>query len=211
VILISSIAKGPVACFWELLCKAVGSCVLLFVFMGCVRAESTIPVSVPIKFGIEIFAEFPVIITKYRNYYLDLVVFFENSQERQLARQIVGDATNLCGAVKECGEASTFDVTVRRGNETILQRRAQPYGHYAFSERAYFRNILVTPLRPGTYDIRIEIAESGLGMRNVKTAIQLTTDPRERDLGASRRSTYGPRVGSASGESNHTSPRSKGS
>ena len=155
---------------------------LLLAFSGADAAVG-IPVSVPIKFGVEKSVEFSIIIDRHRNYYLDLALRFENIEERDLARKIIGDATSLCRAAHDCGEVSSFKITITMGDRIVFAQERQAYGHYAFLERAYLRNVLIIPLRPGTYEIRVEVTEFGSRLHGAKTDLVFTTDPREQDLG----------------------------
>jgi hypothetical protein len=84
--------------------------------------------------------------------------------------------------INDCGEISSFEVTVTRGGNVIFRGQKEAYGHYAHGASEYYRNILILPLRPGRYTIKVEVNEFGEGMRNADTAIEMSTDPRERDL-----------------------------
>ena len=67
-------------------CGAIGLCLLVVV--GCGQTAPTIPIYVPLRFGVDRFVEFPVKIERYRNYYLDLLVYFENNEGG--VRDVVG-------------------------------------------------------------------------------------------------------------------------
>jgi len=160
--------------------RVIGLC--LFVVVGCGQAAPRIPVSVPLKFGIDRAVEFSVTIDRYRNYYLDLVVRFENNDERKFARQVVGDATDVCRVLNDCGEISSFNITIKSGDKVILQLEKQAYGHFGFGENVYARNILVVPLRPEMYTFRSEIIDFGSKLKSANTELTLSTDPRDSDL-----------------------------
>jgi hypothetical protein len=153
----------------------------LLLSFDCATAAPKIPVSVPVKFGEERLVEFSVTIDRHRRYDLDLGVRFEDAAERKFARQIIGNATSVCHAFNECGAVSNFEITIRSGQNVILQQKSQPYGHYRFNECCYYRNIIRTPLKPGTYTITISVVEVDDSFRDRTTEFVLLTDARLRD------------------------------
>jgi hypothetical protein len=160
--------------------KLICCCLLLLVVSA--SAASQIPVSVPVNFNNERHVEFSVTIDRHRIYYLDLGLGYAGAAERKLVRQVIGDATNICAALKECGAVSIFDVTISSGQTVILRERRQVYGHYRYTERHFFRNILKAPLRPGTYSVAIDAVEVDSQIQLAKTEFVLRTDVRLKDL-----------------------------
>jgi Domain of unknown function (DUF5625) len=146
-------------------------------------AASRIPVYVPINFATDSSVELPVTIQKHRYYELNLIFVFANAEERSIARKLVGDAFNVCKSLDECGEASSFKITIQSGGRIILDKQTEAYGHVGFSARAYIRRIMDIRLRPGTYKITVEPLAFGARIGEAKTFIELTTDPRMRDSG----------------------------
>lgn len=156
-------------------------CILILLFVGNARAAQQFPV-VPFKVGEDKSVEFSVNIARYRNYRIDLVFYFKTEQQRTIVKKIAGEPTPICQRLNDCGEVSSFDVTVIRGGNVIFQGEKEAYGHYAQGASEYYRNILILPLRPGQYTIKVEVKEFGEGMRNADTAIELSTDSRAQDL-----------------------------
>jgi hypothetical protein len=152
-------------------------------FVANARAAQRLPISVPFKIGTDKLVEFSVNITNYRNYYIDLIFYFKTDQQRAAVKKIVGEPAPICRRLKDCGERSSFEVTIMRGGDVIFRGEKEAFGHYAHGASEYYRNILILPLRPGQYTIKVEINEFGEGMKNADTAIEVSTDPRERDLG----------------------------
>ena len=161
--------------------KSAYLCLLLLVILT--SAALAIPYSVPIKFGTDSIVELSVFIKRHRVYYLDLTIHFNNAEERKIARAIVGEATNVCKSLNNCGESTSFKITIRGGEHTILHREIEPYGHYAFTASEYRRNLIVVPLLPGSYKITVEPIKFGSRLQDVKSEILLTADARARDLG----------------------------
>jgi hypothetical protein len=154
---------------------------LLFVSRG--DAATQVPISIPIHFGSDGFVEFSVELTRYRNYYFDLVFTFKTDEQRVLAKKAAGEPTPICRAVHDCGQVSNFNIRIQAGNDIVLEKRSQAYGYYAHGAYNYSRNIIVTPLRPGIYVITMNVLEFGPELSKVNTLIEVTTDARERDLG----------------------------
>lgn len=155
---------------------------VLLLAAGAALAEK-IPVSVPIRFGLDKSVQFGAVITRHRNYYLDLVILFKDEEQRAQARAIAGEPTRICKALNNCGEPSTFKVVIRKSTELILEETRVSYGHYSYSASGFYRNILIAPLTSGEYTISVEILESGSRLPRTDTLIELSTDARERDLG----------------------------
>jgi len=142
-----------------------------------------VPVSIPIKFGADPIVGFSVTIERYRNYFLNLIFLFEDQRERRSARKIAGDAKGFCEQQNDCGKAARFHVTIKKGDNIILKQDTKSYGTYGFTAKAFLRNILIAPLKPASYDIELAVIEFDPGIGDVKTGIELTTDPRAGDLG----------------------------
>jgi Domain of unknown function (DUF5625) len=157
-------------------------CVLILLFVADARAAQQFPV-VPFKVGEDKSVEFSVNIARYRNYRIDLIFYFRTEQQRAVVKKIVGEPEPVCRRLNDCGETSSFEVTVMRGSSVVFRAKKEAYGYYAHGASEYYRNILILPLRPGQYSIKVEVNEFGEGMRNADTAIEVSTDSRERDLG----------------------------
>ncbi len=65
----------------------------------------------------------------------------------------------------------------------ILHQQQKTFGSAGFGANGYMRRILMFPLRPGTYDIKVEALEFGPNMPTARTQILLTTDANASDLG----------------------------
>jgi hypothetical protein len=159
------------------------ACVGLLLWVGYANSAARLPLSVPVKFGVDKAVEIDATLDRYRNYYINLAIQFKNAEQRAFARVLIGDQTPICRALNDCGETAVFKVTIRARDNVLLEETKTSYGHFAFSASAYHRNILVTPLKPGKYNIRLEVIEFGLAMSKADAAIELSTDARERDLG----------------------------
>ena len=136
----------------------------------------------PIHFGKDKIVELSAELTRYRSYYLDVVFIFKNDQQRVFAKEVVGEPTRSCKASNECGEASSFIITVKAGSDIILKQEKKVFGSYAFSANQFYRNILIVPLRPGSYTITVEPTEFTEKLINTRAAIELSTDARASDL-----------------------------
>jgi hypothetical protein len=156
---------------------------LLFLLSPCSAAAQKIPAYVPIKFGTDSFVEFPVTIERHRSYYLNLIFLFESQEQRRLAKEIAGEPKDICQQQNECGKAASFNITIRTREQIVFHLKTKSHGIYAFTAKAFLRNICVVPLRPGRYNVRIDMIEFDSGINDVKTGIELTTDPRAADLG----------------------------
>jgi hypothetical protein len=137
---------------------------------------------VPIHFGKDKVVELSAELARYRSYYLDVVFIFKNDQQRAFAKEVVGAPTRSCEASSECGEASSFMITIKAGSGVILKQEKKVFGRYAFSADQFYRNILVIPLRPGSYTITVEPTEFTEKLTNARAAIELSTDARASDL-----------------------------
>jgi hypothetical protein len=145
-------------------------------------AATPLPLSVPIHFGKDKIVQLSAELARYRSYYLDVVFIFKNDQQRVFAKEVVGQPTQSCKASSECGEASSFMITIKAGSDVILKQEKKIFGRYAFSADQFYRNILVIPLRPGSYTITVEPTEFTEKMTNTQAAIELSTDARASDL-----------------------------
>jgi len=143
----------------------------------------TLPVSAPIRFGSDKAVEIDATLDRHRNYSINLAIHFNNDQERAFARLLIGDQAPICRVLKDCGEAASFKVTIRTNDTVLFEQVKQSYGHFSFSAGAYYRNILITPLKPGKYKFRVEVVDFGPTMPRADTSIELSTDSRERDFG----------------------------
>jgi Domain of unknown function (DUF5625) len=157
--------------------------ICLLVALTATIAVSQVPTAAPIHFTVGAVVEFPVSITRHRVYDLNVLFEFDNMNERNLVRKIVGDAYNVCHVRNECGESSHLKITIKSGETVILDQDTQPRGHHGFGQKAFFRKILSTPLRPGRYTIRTQVLNAGPSIENMKTYVQFTSDPRRSDLG----------------------------
>ncbi|MEA2941532.1 MAG: hypothetical protein QOD09_2061 [Bradyrhizobium sp.] len=158
------------------------TCFLFLLFVSGAGAATPLPLSVPIHFGKDKVVELSVELARYRSYYLDVVFIFKNDQQRAFAKEVVGAPTRSCKASSECGEASSFIITIKAGSDLILKQEKRVFGRYAFSADQFYRNILVVPLRPGSYTITVEPTEFTEKMANTHAAIELSTDARASDL-----------------------------
>jgi hypothetical protein len=158
-------------------------CILALLFVADARAAQQPPISIPFEVGKDKFVEFSVDIARYRNYKIDLVLYFKTEQQRAVVKKMVGEPYPICRRLNDCGEISLFEVTVRRGDSLIFRGEKDAYGTYGHGATEYYRNILILPLRPGQYWIKVELKQFGDGLQNADTAIEMSTDPRERDLG----------------------------
>jgi hypothetical protein len=156
---------------------------LLALLVSAAGTSSQTLVSVPIKIDADQVVQFSVNITRHRYYYLDLAILFRNPDERIKARALVGEATPACRALNECGEESQFNVTISSADTVLMQQQHEAFGHYRATDRAYFRNILVTPLRPGRYQITVQFLKYGGQLRAVDAELSFGTDARFRDIG----------------------------
>ncbi len=125
------------------------TCFWLLLLLHCANAAPRIPISVPIRFGVDTYVEFSADITRHRNYYLDVVFSSRNQQQREFVRKVVGEPEISCRALNECGEISSFKVTIKQRDQTVLQAQKDAVGRYAYGAFEFYRNILITALRPG--------------------------------------------------------------
>lgn len=171
--------SGAVTVIWKL---SAGACVWLLLWTVYASSAELLPVSVPVRFGIDKAVEFSATIDRNRNYYINLVLHFQSDEQRAFARALIGEQAPICKALNDCGEIASFKVTIETKGGVLLQQTRPTYGHFAYSSTAYYRNILITPLKPGRYNITIDIIEFGQAMLKADTSIELSTDSREADL-----------------------------
>jgi hypothetical protein len=158
------------------------ACFLFLLFASPAGAATPLPLSVPIHFGKDKIVELSAELARYRSYYLDVVFIFKDEQQRVFAKEVVGEPTRSCKASSECGEASSFMITIKAGDNVILKQEKKVFGSYAFSADQFYRHILVIPLRPGSYTITVEPTEFTEKLTNARAAIELSTDARASDL-----------------------------
>jgi hypothetical protein len=157
-------------------------CVWFLLGMTPAIAATGFPQSVPLRFGIDKSVELAAALTRYRNYYLDIVFHFKDEQQRTALKKIVGEPTPICKALNDCGVTPSFLVTIKAGMDVILREESKPIGYYAHGSSRFYRNILITPLKPGTYTITVEVTQSENEMANTTSTIDFSTDSREADL-----------------------------
>lgn len=125
---------------------------------------------------------FSVLIIRHRNYNLSLAVKFRNTEERALARAVIGDVVTLCEKRSDCGEKSSFKITIRAGERLIFSGIKSGVGYYAHGESFFWRKILDIPLRPGIYHFSVEEPDLGTGFSKVDAEWIFNTDARQSDL-----------------------------
>ena len=157
-------------------------CVWLFLLMLPASAATQLPFYVSVKFGADKAVEFSVDLTRNRYYQVELMFPFENQEQRVAARKLVGEPTRICKELKDCGVAPSFLITVRQGTHVLLREERTPGGTNGFSANAFYREILKTSLKPGQYDIRVEVTYLPAELIDYNAMIQFTTDPRSSDL-----------------------------
>jgi hypothetical protein len=96
---------------------------------------------------------------------------------------LIGGAPNICKALKDCGEETSFHVKITSEGNVVLQQDKEPYGAYSFDGKAFFRNILIVPLRPGLYEFEISIEKFGAPLMDARVNIILGTYGNANDLG----------------------------
>jgi hypothetical protein len=124
----------------------------------------------------------PAELTRYRNYYVDIVFRSANAQQRAVAKKIAGEPTPICKASNDCGVMPSFLVTIRAGADIILKEERTPAGYYSHGSNEFYRNILIAPLRPGNYTIVVEVTQASDEMSGIAATIEVSTDARESDL-----------------------------
>jgi hypothetical protein len=82
----------------------------------------------------------------------------------------------------ECGVPTAFLITIRKEGNIILTEERKVFGRYAFDANQYYRNIIIIPLKPGNYTIRVEPTENADDLANINASIELSTDARASDL-----------------------------
>jgi hypothetical protein len=145
-------------------------------------AATVLPLDKPLRFGIDKVVELSAELARHRAYYLDIAFPFRDAQQRAYMRNIVGDAAPNCKELNECGISIAFLVTIRSGDNILLNEERRTFGHYAFDVNSYYRNIVIAHLRPGNYTITVVPIESPKEIMNVDAVIRLTTDARATDL-----------------------------
>jgi hypothetical protein len=167
-------------------CLGVSSVKIFFVWFLLVLspadAATGFPQSVPLRFGIDKSVELSADLTRYRNYYLDIVFHFNDEQQRTLLKKIVGEPAPICKALNDCGVTPSFLVTIKKGMDIILREERRPVGYYAHGSSRFYRNILITPLKPGNYTITVEVTQSTDEVANTTATVDFSTDSREADL-----------------------------
>jgi hypothetical protein len=158
-------------------------CVWFLLVLTPANAASGFPQSVPLRFGNDKSVELAADLTRYRNYYVDIVFHFKDEQQRAFLKKIVGEPTPICKALNDCGVTPSFLVTIKAGMDVILREERRPIGYYAHGASRFYRNILITPLKPGYYTITVEVTQSTNEIANTTATIDLSTDSREADLG----------------------------
>ena len=158
-------------------------CVWFLLVLTPANAATGFPQSVPLRFGIDSSVELVADLSRYRNYYLDIVFHFKDEQQRTALKKIVGEPTPICKALNDCGVTPSFLVTIKGGMDVILQEERKPIGYYAHGSSRFYRNILITPLKPGNYTITVEVTQSENELANTTATIDLATDSREANLG----------------------------
>ena len=158
------------------------SCVFLLLFASPASAATRLPLSVPIHFGKDSIVELSAELARYRSYRIDVVFLFQDERQRVFAKEVAGEPVSICKASSECGEVSSFIVTIKAGTRIVLKEEKKVFGSYGFSANQFYRNILVVPLKPGSYTITVEPTEFTEKLTNTRAAIELSTDARASDL-----------------------------
>jgi hypothetical protein len=161
---------------------AQAACAWLFLLLSPAGAATQLPFSVPLRFAFDRVVEFPVEVVRHRYYQVDLVFPFRDQEQRVAARKLAGESTRICRALKDCGIVPSFLVTIRSGAEMLVREEMTPVGTYAFSADGFYRAILKTALKPGRYDIKVEVTHLPAELVNYESTIQFTTDARSSDL-----------------------------
>jgi hypothetical protein len=147
------------------------------------NAATGLPFAKPLRFSVDQSMEFTVELARYRYYFLDVVFYFQDAEQRVVAKKIVGERTPVCKVLKDCGVTPSFLVTIKSADKTILTEEKTPGGHYAFQSNQFNRHILITPLRPGTYTITVQVTQSADELIGIPAGIELSTDARTLDIG----------------------------
>jgi hypothetical protein len=147
-----------------------------------VSAATQLPFSVPLRLSSGKIVEFSVELTRTRYYEVELVFPFEDQKQRAAARKLAGDSTRICKALGDCGATPSFLVTIKRGTDPVVREEKVPVGTNGFSATAFSRVILKTALKPGHYDIKVEVIYSPTELADYNAMIQFTTDARSSDL-----------------------------
>jgi hypothetical protein len=158
-------------------------CFCFLLFWQPATAAMGLPFAKPLRFGVDKSVELTVELTRYRYYFLDVVFYFEDNEQRAVAKKVVGEPTPICKALNDCGVTPSFSVTIRSADKTILTEEKTPVGHYAFRSNQFNRHILITPLRPGIYTITVQVTQSSDELTRLPAGIEFSTDPRTLDIG----------------------------
>jgi len=153
------------------------TCAWLFLQLLPVSAATQLPFSVPLRLSSGKIVEFST-----RYYEVELVFPFEDQKQRAAARKLAGDSTRICKALGDCGATPSFLVTIKRGTDPVVREEKVPVGTNGFSATAFYRVILKTALKPGHYDIKVEVIYSPTELADYNAMIQFTTDARSSDL-----------------------------
>jgi len=158
-------------------------CFCFLLFWQPANAATGLPFAKPLRFGVDKSVELTVELTRHRYYYLDLVFYFQDDEQRAVAKKIVGEPTPVCKALNDCGVTPSFLVTIKSADKTVLTEEKTPGGHYAFGSNQYYRHILIAPLRPGTYTITVQVTQSPDELTRIPAGVELSTDARTLDIG----------------------------
>lgn len=157
-------------------------CIWLLLVLTPAHAATGVPQSVPLRFGIDKSVELSADLTKHRNYYIDIVFHFKDEEQRTLLKKMVGEPAPICKALNDCGITPSFLVTIKAGKDVILREEKTPIGYYAHGSSRFYRNILITPLKPGNYTITVEVTQTANEIANTTATIDFSSDSREADL-----------------------------
>jgi hypothetical protein len=156
--------------------------ILVWLALLPANAATQLPLDKPLRFGTDKVVELYAELARHRAYYLDVTFPFRDAQQRAYIRNIVGDATQNCKQLNECGIPTVFLVTVRNGDSILLKEERKAFDHYAFDMSRYYRNIIIVRLRPGSYNITVVPIENPNEIMDVDAVIRLTTGARATDL-----------------------------
>lgn len=145
-------------------------------------AATQLPLDKPLRFGTDKVVELSAELARHRAYYLDVTFPFSDAQQRAHMSRIVGGPTRICKLSNECGVPTAFLITIRKEGNIILTEERKVFGRYAFDANQYYRNIIIIPLKPGNYTIRVEPTENADDLANINASIELSTDARASDL-----------------------------
>jgi hypothetical protein len=110
----------------------------LFMLVSCSQLPAE-PIEIPIP-PHEKTVAFTVDIKHHRYYQLELLAYFQNASERKAVREIVGQSPPPgCTKGNECGETSSFLITIKSGDNVVFSDEKVAIGQFGFSADAYFR------------------------------------------------------------------------